>query len=123
MLIGMGWSNERIARAMLITLPTLRRHYFSELKLRDAARDRLDARLAIKLWEQVEGGNVGAMREFQKLLDRNDLMRFGQTRPPEDTEKPKEKLGKKEAAIAAAHSPDTGSTMGELMARRQQRMN
>lgn len=118
MLVGLGWSNERIAGALLVTLPTLRKHYFSELKLRGVARDRLDARLAMKLWEQVEVGNVGAMREFQKLLERNDLMAYGQTRPPAD-EKP-EKLGKKDEAIRAANSPDTGSRLGELMAQRQE---
>jgi hypothetical protein len=69
-------------------LPTLRKHYFSELKLRGVARDRLDARLAMKLWEQVEAGNVGAMREFQKLLERNDLMQYGQKRPPPVEGKP-----------------------------------
>ena len=78
MLVGLGWSNERIAGVMLITLPTLRKHYFSELKIRAVARDRLDARLAMKLWEQVEDGNVGAMREFRKLQEHNDLMLFGQ---------------------------------------------
>jgi hypothetical protein len=119
MLVGLGWSNERIAGAMLISLPTLRKHYFSELKLRGVARDRLDARLAMKLWQQVEGGNVGAMREFQKLLDRNDLMQYGQTRPPLADEAPAEKLGKKDAAVMAARAPDLGSRMGELMARRQ----
>lgn len=120
MLVGLGWSNERIAGAMLITLPTLRKHYFSELKLRDVARDRIDARLAMKIWEQVEGGNVGAMREFQRLLDRNDLMRYGQQRPPEN-ERPQvaEKLGKKDAAVLAANTPDAGTPLGELMMRRQ----
>jgi hypothetical protein len=123
MLVGLGWSNERIAGAMLITLPTLRKYYFSELKLRDVARDRLDARLAMKLWEQVEAGNVGAMREFRKVQEHNDLMLFGQRRAADD--KPADRLGKKEAAIIAAQNPDQGSRLGELMARRQgqQRLN
>jgi hypothetical protein len=73
-LLAFGWSNERIAGAMGISLPTLRKYYVSELKRRAMARDALDLKLATRLWEQVEKGNVGAMREYQKLLERNDRM-------------------------------------------------
>lgn len=123
MLVGLGWSNERIAGTLMVDLKTLRKYYFPELNLRAVARDRLDARLAMKLWEQVEAGNVGAMREFRKLQDQNDLMLFGQKRTPAVEEKPApapvEKVGKKEAALIAANHPDVGSPLGELMARRQ----
>jgi hypothetical protein len=74
MLLAFGWNNERIARALGITLPTLRRNYFRELKFRDEQRDWLDASLAARLWEQVEAGNVAAMKEFPQLVERNDLM-------------------------------------------------
>lgn len=50
MLVALGWSTKRIADAMLVTLPTLRKHYFSERKYRDVARDRLNAEIAGKLW-------------------------------------------------------------------------
>lgn len=124
MLVALGWSNKRIAAALIVTLPTLRKHYFSELRYRDVARDRLDAGLAMKLWEQVQAGNVGAMKEFQKLLERNDLMLYGQAaRPAKETPVKEPKLGKKEEARLAAHQPDVGTPMGELMARRQQSMN
>jgi hypothetical protein len=43
MLLAFGWNNERIARALHITPPTLRARYFSELRYRDEMRDRLDA--------------------------------------------------------------------------------
>lgn len=118
MLVAWGWGNARIAAALYITQPTLRKHYFSELKFRDVARDRLNATMAIKLWELFMGGNVAAGKEFRDLTEANDLMVFGQTTKPEPVEKPP-KLGKKEAALLAAQQPDTGSTMGELMARRQ----
>ncbi|ETR75061.1 hypothetical protein X566_20085 [Afipia sp. P52-10] len=122
LLVALGWSNARIAAALFITQPTLRKHYFSELKYREVARDRLILNLGMKLWEQVRDGNVGAMKEFQKYLERNDLMTFGQTAPPSQPDKPvkEQKLGKKEAAKVAAHQPDTGSTLGQLMAHRQQ---
>jgi hypothetical protein len=127
LLVAMGWSNARIAAALMITQPTLRKHYFSELKFRDTARDRLDANVGLKLWEGVMTGSVSAIREFRAFVDRNDLMQYGQTsRPraakPEKALKPP-KLGKKEEALLAAHQPDAGTPLGELMARRQQSMN
>lgn len=127
MLLACGWSNERIAGALRITEPTLRKHYFSELKHRAVARDRLNAVLLMKGFEAVQGGNATAIRLFLQLIDRNDLMHFGQTlkataKQPEKPAKP-ERVGKKAAALAAAHQPDAGTPMGELMARRQQRIN
>jgi hypothetical protein len=128
LLVALGWSNERIAAALFVTQPTLRKHYFSELKFRHVARDRLVAQLGVKLLDGVNAGNVSAIREFQKYLERNDLMTYGQTRQPQkpqQADKPAkaEKIGKKAAALAAAHNPDAGTAMGELMARRQQNVN
>ncbi|BCA04187.1 hypothetical protein BDHH15_47590 [Bradyrhizobium diazoefficiens] len=128
MLLAMGWSNERIAAALRVTLPTLRKHYFSELRYRAVARDRLDATLLMKAFQGVDKGRLGP---FLKLVERNDLMNFGQTSRPvaaapvEAETKPAKpaKLGKKEEALLAAHQPNTGSPMGELMARRQQGLN
>jgi hypothetical protein len=120
MLLALGWSNKRIAASLFITLPTLRKHYFSELRFRDVARDRLDASVAMKLWDGVQDGNVGAIREFRKLIERNDLMnpRPAGAQPPSQKAKAIA-LGKKQAAIEAARQPDTGTPLGELMARRQ----
>jgi len=118
MLVALGWSNKRIASALFVTLPTLRKHYFSELKFRDVARDRLNATMATKLWELFMDGNVAAGKEFRSFLEQNDLMLYGQAAAPSKPEKPP-RLGKKEAAALAAENPDTGSTLGELMARRQ----
>ena len=118
MLVAAGWGNARIAAALFITQPTLRKHYFSELKFREVARDRLNANLLTKLWELFMAGNVAAGREFRDVLKDNDLMLFGQTTQPQKPEKVA-KLGKKEAALAAAQNPNTESTLGELMAQRQ----
>jgi hypothetical protein len=57
MLVALGWSNKRIDSALFVTLPTLRKDYFSELKFRDVARDRLEAGVALKLWEGVQAGH------------------------------------------------------------------
>lgn len=74
MLLAFGWANSRIANALNISEPTLRRHYFSVLKIRAIARDALDARRAELLWAQVEKGNVGAMKAFDRLVEENDRM-------------------------------------------------
>jgi hypothetical protein len=123
MLVALGWSNKRIAAALYVTLPTLRKHYFSELKYRDVARDRLNANIATRLWALFMEGNVAAAKEFRAFLEHNDLMLTGQTgvEPPKQ-DKPA-RLGKKEAALAAAQSPDTDTPLGERMARRQQELN
>ncbi|MBN9600847.1 MAG: hypothetical protein J0G28_14400 [Afipia sp.] len=126
LLVALGWGNARIAAALYITQPTLRKHYFSELKFRDVARDRLVTQLGVKLLDGVNEGKVAAIREFRKYLEHNDLMLYGQTRQPTkkaDKTANAEKVGKKAAALAAARQPDVGTPLGELMARRQQSMN
>ena len=74
LLLAMGWSNARIANAIGITQPTLRKNYFQLLKVRPEARDRLEASRLNLAWNLAMGGNVGALREFGKLMERNDLM-------------------------------------------------
>ncbi len=126
LLVALGWGNARIAAALFVTQPTLRKHYFSELKFREVARDRLVAQLGVKLLDGVNAGNVSAIREFQKYLEKNDLMTYGQTsRPnPAGRDKPTApRLGKKERLVAAAQNPDAGTPLGELMARRQGTIN
>lgn len=122
MLLALGWSNARIAAALFVTVPTLRKHYFSELRFRAVARDRLDAVIAMKLWDGVQEGNVGSIREFRRLLERNDLMVPPSNRAAAASASNKAKvaqLGKKDAARQAAREPDPETTLGELMAQRQ----
>lgn len=112
MLLAMGWSNERIAQALGITAPTLRKNYFRELKVREDARARLDGALADRLWTKAMGGSVAALKEFRKLMERNDLM-LGQHQfyhPQPEQKKKDPKLGKKEQAALDAETAgqDTG---------------
>lgn len=74
MLVALGWSNPRIASALGVTLPTLRKYYFYELRQREQARDRMELRRIELAWELAEKGNVGALKEFGKLVERNDRM-------------------------------------------------
>jgi hypothetical protein len=116
LLLAFGWSNERIAQALHVCLPTLRSRYFSELRARDQMRDRLDAALAMRMWREAQTGNVGAARLFVQLVDRNDLRVLG---GPQRRAEPKPpKLGKKEAAALEAQTPDTETPLGRLMATR-----
>jgi hypothetical protein len=115
MLVALGWGNERIAKAMDITLPTLRKHYFSLLKrLRDTARDRLDAAYAMHLWKQVQEGNAGAMRLWMLFMDRNDRMGAEAAMAAVSADRPGEKsVGKKVADQQRAIDADA-DLMAEL---------
>ncbi|GAB5432191.1 MAG: hypothetical protein EpisKO_15610 [Epibacterium sp.] len=73
-LLAMGWGNDRIAAALHCSPPTLRKHYFSELKARDIQRDRFDAHRLMVTLEQANKGNVGAMRLLNQMVEKNDLM-------------------------------------------------
>lgn len=120
MLLAFGWSNERVARAVGVTVPTLRKHYFAELKVRDEARDRMDATIADRLWTEAMGGNVGAIKEFRKLVERNDLMvagraYTGQPETPRPAKPPK--LGKKDQARLDARTVPEGSGWDSLLRR------
>ena len=97
MLLALGWSTIRIATALGVTLPTLHKHYFYELRQQAVARDRLELRRLELAWELAEGGNVGALKEFGKLMERNDRMeaeRFMASSPAAD-KAPTERVGKK----------------------------
>ena len=114
MLVALGWSNARIAAAMYVTLPTLRKHYFSELKFREVARDRLDANIATKLWALFMDGNVAAGKEFRKFMEVNDRMELERSMAatPSDNRAP-ENIGKKQLAARRAVDADA-DLMAEL---------
>lgn len=109
LLLACGWSIERIASAVEISVPTLRRHFRAELAGRDAMRDRLDARMLELAAESANAGNVSGLKELQRLVEKNDLVlaeaRFGASAPEERSERP-EKIGKKEARERAAADAD-----------------
>lgn len=113
MLLAMGWSNARIAGVIRdprtgkpISVPTLKRHFRSELQVREVARDQLIARQMMRVWEAAEGGNVGAERVFLKLLEQNDLMQVASNLDDEISEKKSEALGKKQISALAAEAAE-----------------
>ncbi len=116
MLVALGWANPRIAAVMGVTLPTLHKHYFYELRQRDVARDRLEVRRLEMAFGLAEQGNVAAMKEFGRLLDRNDTMeaeRAFTADPKAEPRKPAEKPGKKEIEAQRALDADA-DLMAEL---------
>lgn len=48
MLVALGWNNKRIAAALFVTQPTLRKHYFFLAAIVRGSYDGLDARLLSK---------------------------------------------------------------------------
>ncbi|OWU84053.1 hypothetical protein ATO6_15405 [Oceanicola sp. 22II-s10i] len=114
MLLALGWSNARIAGCIIdprtgksISEPTLKRHFRSELQVRAVARDQLEAWRFMQTKALADEGNVSALKELGKMLERNDLM--GVKRRHEKVQKDGADeaiaLGKKEAAQRAAEAP------------------
>ncbi|QCP88107.1 hypothetical protein EYE35_21040 [Cereibacter sphaeroides] len=95
MLLAVGWSNERIAAVMRMSLPTFRRVFLQELKIRPVARDMLDARRLELALTAAQAGNVGAMRQVDRLLEKFDQMEAERAYAGKPKDQPKEKVGKK----------------------------
>ena len=118
LLLAFGWSGSRIANAVDLSLATMKRYFRAELKVRDAMRDRLDARRFEIAMEQANAGNIAALKELGKMVEKSDLMRLDDTMRDRQREgaamvKPKEEvLGKKDAKKAAAQTAGEGSLWG-----------
>jgi hypothetical protein len=113
MLLAMGWSNERIAGAVVdprtgksISAPTLKRHFRAELQVRKVARDRLNATQLMQAFTAATAGNVGAMRFFEQLVQRNDMMFAEQIVGSKGADDNKPSQGKKELIAELAHDAD-----------------
>lgn len=118
MLLAVGWSNQRIANAIEVSLATLKRYFRAELSVRDQMRDRLEARRLELAMEMANAGNTAAMRELDRLILKNDqklatdrLDRMGE---PEAEEKPTSKyVGKGELSKKRANAIATGDASSE----------
>jgi hypothetical protein len=100
LLLAQGWPNQRIADAMGITVPTLKKYYFSVLKTRDAARDRVEAIGLLTFWSMGREGNVAAMKEYFRRHDAAMGDVFA-----DQVEQESRKLGKKERDRLEAENP------------------
>lgn len=76
-------------------------------------RDRLDARRYEIAMEQANAGNVAALKELGKMIERSDMTLADARIADAHADKAaKEKVGKKEAAKEAARSAGEGSSWG-----------
>ncbi|UWQ16146.1 hypothetical protein K3551_09360 [Jannaschia sp. M317] len=96
--LAQGYSDAEAARALGISLPTLRKYYFSTLKMRDMQRTRQELWLLARLAEQVNAGNVGAMKEMKKQMAARDRVLAERALKQSEDEAPSMPVGKKEQA-------------------------
>ena len=96
MLLALGWSNPRIAAALEITPPTLHKYFKRELEEREHMRDRLDARRFEIAAEQMNAGNVAALRELNKMVEASDRLEMSRrlTGSQGDDDEPDAKTGR-----------------------------
>lgn len=123
LLASVGNGQETIARVIGISVPTLTRHYASELELGLA---NANAKVGANLLKQAckdDFRAVPAAIAWLKYRDRHNWNEHGPLPPSmrdQQEQKPAKqaKLGKKQERAIAARNPDESTTMGALMARR-----
>ncbi|SHL80326.1 hypothetical protein SAMN05444389_101429 [Paracoccus solventivorans] len=117
--LALGWSNDRIANAIACSPATLKRYFRAELAERTMARDQMELRRFELIMAEANKGNVGAIKELGRMLERNDSVLAGQRfddaqRRGQEQTKAAKPLGKKEAAqLAAETAGGEGSLWGE----------
>lgn len=94
-----GRSVKEAALAVGVSVPTLRKVYFSEVGKRAAAQLRMEMTQLARLNDAAEKGNITAEKELGKRLDKIRQRVSHQAQAP--APKP-EKVGKKKAAEQAA---------------------
>jgi len=107
MLMRVGKSDEQLAATLRISVPTLRKHYFRELRERANAREIADGKIFSALLDQVDAGNVAAIKEVGRLFEKHDLSVLAETiksRGQQHQSAPEARKGKKEMAQDAAAS-------------------
>ena len=105
-------TKKEIAKAIGITQPTLNKHYFSaesEFRIKfGECRERVEAKLLLKLFQGAEEGKVASIEALWKRLEAADQKALDQkwSAPAKDAtaEKPPKPLGKKEQVQADAEN-------------------
>lgn len=90
------------ARALGISLPTFHKHYFYEVEQRETARWKMRGLQLARLNAQAEAGNVAAEKELMKALEREQVRAISERVAKRADQVASPKLGKKDAAAAAA---------------------
>lgn len=111
--IACGMSERDVAVAVGICRETLRKYFAQEL-LTGRAKKRFQ--LYSEMWKTATDGNVSMQKHLESHLAAID---GGETFREKAVAAADPKLGKKEAALLAAQTPDRGSALGDLIAQRQ----
>ncbi len=99
-----GLSLDDAALVVGVSVPTLRKHYFSEVKQQAAAKLRMEMTQLIRLNKAAADGNVTAEKELGRRLEKADLADTADRVANRGRNgAPPRRLGKKEEASAAAH--------------------
>lgn len=104
LLAATGHGEEDCAAAIGVSVPTLRKHYFSAVKQFAAARLIVRGEVLQRLAAEAADGNVAAMKELGKLLDRAAMPGGGARQAKGKAPK----KGKKEEALDAARNMGAG---------------
>lgn len=115
LLFATGHEPKDAAAILGITMPTLRKHYFSELEQWRVARLRLKASALARLHAEGQEGNVAAIKELFKQMDRGAMMDGARemARPARPPKAPK--LGKKQQMIVEAEAATQSGEWGSLL--------
>ena len=104
-----GWTNERAARAVGISVASLKRHFGAALRRRDEARDRMEAMLTATLARKAAEGNVPAIRQLREIMEKDAMLarKSDMKRRQAEAEAAGLSMGKKAARQAAAEQAAT----------------
>lgn len=100
-LLALGRSEKEVASAIGCSVPTMRKYYFSDPRIK-AARLVVEGDLMAKLAEEAGKGNVSAIKEFMKRLDKAALAQAADRVADRGRQPAVPVVGKKEAAKQAA---------------------
>lgn len=110
LLFALGWTKDRIAAALQLSMPTFRKYYFSEIKQAGDALLRVKARHIERVWSKAETGDMGAIKEVGRMIDRVEASHYAHDENEPPLRVPR--LGKKEAAKVAAGSAGVDTEWG-----------
>jgi hypothetical protein len=110
MLVLSRWTSAQIAEELGITVPTLNKHYFKNSSIKRARKTVLSevkGRVLLQLDKEASAGNVSALKELFKILEREQLADLSaDMTSPAKGKAPKPKLGKKQQRMIDAAEPD-----------------
>lgn len=112
-----GKKDADVAKMLGITVPTLKKHYFSEWSLRHSAKLRADGVILARLDAQSRGGNVAATKALDKKLERSGVVALSEQMASRSEPNRKAAKGVKEqrkddaAGVAGIYAPPTAPSL------------